>query len=101
MNKELKPTIVYVLASISVICCCFGGLGILFAAPAFIIANKRLKSADGSEYDYKSMNSAKIFALVLLIINGLHLLYTIYFFSNFDYWSEFLEGFREGLESQQ
>ncbi len=98
MEKELKPTIVYVLASISIICCCFGGLGVLLAAPAFIIANNRLKTAEGTEHDYQSMNSAKIFALVMLIINGLYLIYTIYVLSITD-WDVFMEEFTKGLNA--
>jgi hypothetical protein len=99
MNKELKPTIVYVLASISIICCCFGGLGVLLATPAFIIANNRLKTAEGTEHDFQSMKSAKTFALVMLIINGLNLLYSIYYFSITD-WDAIMEQFQNGFENQ-
>ncbi len=98
MNKELKPTIVYVLASVSIICCCFGGLGVLLAAPAFIIANNRLKTAEGTEHDFQSMKSAKTFALVMLIINGLYLMYTIYVFSTLDM-DMFMEEFTKGLNA--
>lgn len=100
MEKELKPTVVYVLSSISIICCCFAGLGVLLAGPAFIIANNKLKTADGTEYGYKSMNSAKTFALVMLIINGLYLLYTIYYFSTGGY-DLFMEEIRKGMEQSQ
>lgn len=99
MEKELKPTVVYVLSSISIICCCFAGLGVLLAGPAFIIANNKLKTADGTEYGYKSMNSAKTFALVMLIINGLCLLYSIYYFSTTD-WDTVLEQYRKSIENQ-
>lgn len=99
MNKELKPTIVYVLSSISIICCCFAGLGILLAGPAYIIANNKLKTADGSEHDFKSMNSAKTFALVMLIINGLYLLWSIYSLATTD-WDVFMEQYRKALEQQ-
>jgi hypothetical protein len=99
MEKELKPTVVYVLSSISIICCCFAGLGVLLAGPAFIIANNKLKTADGTEYGYKSMNSAKTFALVMLIINGLYLLYSIYYFSTTD-WDTVLEQYRKSIENQ-
>ena len=99
MNKELKPTIVYVLSSISILCCCFAGLGVLLAGPAFMIANNKLKTADGTEHDFKSMNSAKTFALVMLIINGLYLLYSIYYFSTTD-WDAIMEQYRNALEQQ-
>ena len=99
MNKELKPTIVYVLSSISIICCCFAGLGILLAGPAFIIANNKLKTADGTEHGYKSMNTAKTFALVMLIINGLYLLWSIYSLATTD-WDVFMEQYKRALEQQ-
>ena len=99
MNKELKPTIVYVLSSISIFCCCFAGLGVLLAAPAYIIANNKLKTADGSEHDFKSMNTAKTFALVMLIINGLYLLWSIYSLATTD-WDVFMEQYRKALEQQ-
>jgi len=99
MNKELKPTIVYVLSSLSILCCCFAGLGILLAGPAFFIASNKLKTADGTEHNYKSMNSAKTFALVMLIINGLYLLYSIYSLATTD-WDVFMEQYRNALENQ-
>ena len=98
MNKELKPTIIYVLSSISIFCS-FAGLGILLAAPAYIIAHNKLKTADGTEYGYKSMNSAKTFALVMLIINGLNLLYTIYVISTSDF-TEVMEQYKRAIENQ-
>ncbi len=99
MNKELKPTIVYVLSSISILCCCFAGLGILLAGPAFLIANSKLKTADGTELGYKSMKSAKTFALVMLIINGLYLLWSIYSLATTD-WDVFMEQYRNALDNQ-
>lgn len=99
MNKELKPTIVYVLSSISILCCCFAGLGILLAGPAFLIANSKLKTADGTELGYKSMKSAKTFALVMLIINGLYLLWSIYSIATGGL-DEFMEAFKQGMENQ-
>ena len=99
MNKELKPTIVYVLSSISIICCCFAGLGVLLAGPAFMIANNKLKTADGTEIGYKSMSSAKTFALVMLIINGLYLIWTIYSLATTD-WDVFMEQYQNALDQQ-
>jgi len=99
MNKELKPTVVYVLSSISIFCCCFAGLGILLAGPAFLIANNKLKTADGTEHGFKSMKSAKTFALVMLIINGLYLLWSIYSIATGGL-DEFIEAFQKGMENQ-
>jgi len=82
-QQKLNPAIVYVLAIIGLLCCCFGGLGVLLAAPAFFIAQSGLKKASLNPDDYdqssvKAMNTAKIVALVILVINVLYLLATIY-----------------------
>lgn len=83
MENRLDPTLVYILSIISFLCCCFGGFGILLAAPAFIIANNKLKEAQANPENYEvssitSMKSAKTIALIALIVNALYLLYTIY-----------------------
>lgn len=82
-QQKLNPTTVYILAIIGLLCCCFGGLGIFLAGPAFLVAQSNLKKvAENPEsYDQSSvraMNTAKTVALVILIINGLFLVYNIY-----------------------
>lgn len=82
-QQKLNPAIVYVLAILGLLCCCFGGLGIILAAPAFFIAQSGLKKASLNPDDYdqssvKAMNTAKIVALVILVINVIYLLMTIY-----------------------
>jgi ABC-type sulfate transport system permease component len=81
--KKLNTTLIYVLSSISLLCCCIAGLGILLALPAYLIANKKLKEAEMNPEEYdpeeiKAMKTAKTFALVATIINGLNLVYSIY-----------------------
>lgn len=81
--KKLNTTLIYVLSSVSLLCCCFLGLGVLIALPSFLIANKKLKEAEEfpDEYeadDVKAMKTAKTFALVALSINGLYFIYSIY-----------------------
>ena len=92
MKKQLNTTTIYVLSIISFLCCCFAGLGTFLALPAFIMANNKVKDAtlnpDDYEGDFNAMNTAKIVALVALIINGLYLLYNIYFFTTTD-WDAF------------
>lgn len=104
MKKELKPTLVYVLSVISILCCCFGGLGFLLAAPAYYIANKKIKDAQLHPEDYdgdiNAMNTAKIVALVALAINVLYLLYTIYLVATGD-WDQATEQFRRAMEEAQ
>lgn len=48
MEKQFNPTVIYVLSIISFLCCCFAGLGIVLALPAFIMANGKLKEAEAN-----------------------------------------------------
>lgn len=103
--KKLNTTLIYVLSSLSILCCCFAGLGILVALPSFLIANKKMKEAEmyPDEYDaedVKQMSNAKTFALVALVINGLYLVYNIYYFTTTD-WDVILEQYKKGIEQYQ
>ncbi len=103
--KKLDTTLIYVLSTFSILCCCFAGLGILFALPSYLIANKRLKNAqlDSENYDsesFSSMSNAKTFALIALIINGLYFVYSIYSIVTTD-WSIFMEEYNKALEGFQ
>ncbi len=103
--KKLNTTLIYVLSSISLVCCCILGLGIVFALPSFIIANNKLKAAqlNPQEYepeDLKAMQTAKTFALVTLIINGLWFLYNVYSLATTD-WDTFMLEFEEQMKQYQ
>lgn len=103
--KKLNTTLIYVLSSVSLLCCCFFGLGIVLALPAFLIANKKLKEAEEfpDEYeaeDVKAMNTAKTFALVALAINGLNLVYSIYSLATTD-WDVFKQQYMDAIEQYQ
>jgi hypothetical protein len=103
--KKLSTTLIYVLSSLSLLCCCFAGLGVLVALPSFLIANKKLKEAYEfpDEYDMedaKGMKTAKTFALVALIINGLYFVYNIYYFATTD-WSLIMEKVQEQMNQIQ
>ena len=98
--KKLNTTLIYVLSSLSLLCCCFFGLGVLVALPSFLIANKKVKEAEqySEEYeidDVKSMKTAKTFAMIALIINGLYFIYSIYS------WDEIMEQIYDALEQYQ
>jgi len=80
-RKKLETTIVYVLAILGFLCCCFGGIGFIFAGIAFFVAQSKLKEAHANPENYENieaMNTAKIVALVVLGINLLYLFYTVY-----------------------
>lgn len=102
MKKQLNTTIVYVLSIVSFLCCCFVGLGVFLAGPAFFMANKGLKEAalNPEEYDQKSVNAmktAKIIAIIALAINGIYLLYNIYVLSTTD-WDVLMQRYNDMLE---
>ncbi|WP_346881452.1 CCC motif membrane protein [uncultured Algibacter sp.] len=104
-QQKLNPTIVYVLAIIGLLCCCFGGLGFILAGIAFIIANSKLNAAKLNPENFepnsvKAMNTAKIIALVILIINVLYLAMSIYRISTVG-WDEMLEQSRQMMEQYQ
>lgn len=103
--EKLNSTSVYVLSIISFICCCFGGLGIFLAGPAFIMANKKLKEAEAAPNRYEpssvnAMKTAKIVALIALIINAVYFLATIYRLTTTD-WNVFIEQYKQILEQSE
>ncbi|WP_111307570.1 CCC motif membrane protein [Confluentibacter sediminis] len=104
-QQKLNPTIVYVLAILGFLCCCFGGLGFILSGIAFIIAYSKLKDAQVNPENYtpesiKAMNTAKIVALITLIINILYLAATIYKIYTIG-WDEMMEQSRQIMEQYQ
>ena len=101
MKKQLNTTLTYVLSIIGLLCCCFGGLGFLLSGPAFIIARNKIKGAtqNHDEFDgnFKAMNTAKIVALIILIINLLYLTYNVYVYSSGGFDDVFIQ-FQEAMK---
>ncbi|MDA9056404.1 CCC motif membrane protein [Flavobacteriaceae bacterium] len=101
MKKQLNTTLIYVLSIFGFLCCCFGGLGFLLSGPAYLVAHNKVKDAsenpDDFEGDINAMNTAKIIALVSLIINLLFFTYILYLFLSgrldelFEVWNEAME----------
>jgi len=80
-KQKLNTTGPYILAILGFLCCCFGGLGIIPAAIAYFMANSKHKLAQANPENYENpnaMKTAKTIALVVMIINALYLLVTIY-----------------------
>ena len=106
MEKErLNPALVYILAIIGLLCCCIGGIGFVLAGAAFFIAQTQIKKATENPEAYdltsvKAMNTAKIVALVILIINILMLIRTIYVISTVG-WDEMSEQMMKAIEEAQ
>jgi hypothetical protein len=106
--KNLNTTLIYVLSIIGLLCCCFGGLGILLSGPALFIANKKIKDAelnpDDYEGDLKAMKTAKTVALIITIINGAFLAYNIYDLASGGFEerqkmiNDIMEGYKQGAQ---
>ncbi|MBD0822897.1 CCC motif membrane protein [Aestuariibaculum marinum] len=104
MKKQLNPTLVYVLSIFGLLCCCFGGLGFVLSLPAFLIANSKVKNAELAPDDYEgnisAMKTAKIVALVILVINILYFVTTIYRIATVG-WDEIMRQSQEIMEQIQ
>ncbi|TCK69051.1 hypothetical protein DFQ05_0562 [Winogradskyella wandonensis] len=107
MEKEkLNPALVYVLAIIGLLCCCFGGLGFILAGAAFFIAHTQLNKVKENPEAYdldsaKAMNTAKIVSLVILIINVLYLLWSLYSIQQMGGWDAYMETVQKMMEEMQ
>ena len=104
MEKQFNPTTIYVLSVISFLCCCIGGLGIILAAPAFIMANNKMKEANANpnefnEATFKAIKTARTVAMIALIINAAYLVYSVYWYST--NWDVFMEEYNRALEQYQ
>ena len=102
-KQKLNSTIVYILAILGFLCCCFGGIGFIFAGIAFFIAHSKLKEAYANPENYDNidgMKTAKIVALVVLIINLLMVIRVIYVISTVG-WDEMMEQSEEMMRQFQ
>ncbi|WP_282043494.1 CCC motif membrane protein [Winogradskyella flava] len=105
-KQRLNPVLVYILAIIGLLCCCFGGLGFILAGAAFLIAHTQIKKvADNPEaFDLDSvkvMKTAKIVALVILVINLLYLCWSIYSIQAMGGWDAYMEQVTKMMEEFQ
>ncbi|WP_242093730.1 CCC motif membrane protein [Aestuariivivens sediminicola] len=104
-QQKLNTTLVYVLAIFGLLCCCFGGLGFILSGIAFYIAHSKLKSVEDAPENFdpssvKAMQTAKIVAMVILIINILYLVMTIYRIATVG-WDEIMSQSQEIMEQMQ
>lgn len=104
-QQKLNPTIVYVLAILGLLCCCFAGLGFILAGIALLIATSKLKTAKLNPENFdpssvKAMSTAKIVALVIFVINILYFVYYIYLISTIG-WDQLIEQSQQMMEQYQ
>lgn len=96
----LKTTSIYILSGLGLLCCCLGGIGIIFSGIAFYMAYSKLKEVELNPEIYdniEGMTTAKTIALILLIINGFFLISSIYNIATAD-WDLVYEQFQQGMQ---
>ena len=107
MEQQKLPnvTISLVLGIISFIaCCCSSGIGgIIFSGIAFFLANKDKKTLDSSEdpsiyTNAGQLNTARIIAIVGLVLGVISLLIGIYQIIAAGGWDAYMEQQREVME---
>ncbi|MGB3151948.1 MAG: CCC motif membrane protein [Maribacter sp.] len=105
MEQQKLPnvTIAVVLGILSFICCCFsaGIGGILLSGIALFLVNKdtKLYSENPEEYsNFSTLKTAKIIAIIGLVIGLVTLLWTIYFIFSIGGWDAYLEQTKDVYE---
>ena len=107
MEQQKLPnvTIAIILAILSYICCCFGGLpGAIIAGIAFfLVRNDENKYKENPELytNYSQLKTAKVLAIIGLVIGVLYLIWTYYQISSMGGWDAYMEKVQEMSEQWQ
>jgi uncharacterized membrane protein len=107
MEQQKLPnvTLGLVLAIVSFLCCCFAGIpGALVAAVAFFILRKdEKKYMENPEIysNYSQLKTAKIVAIIGMVIGVLYFLLSIYNIYQMGGWEAYLEQVQEISEQWQ
>jgi len=89
MEQQKLPnaTLILVFGILSIVtCCCYGVIGLVFGIIALILANKalRLHAENPERYEgAQTVKTAKILAIVGIILSGIYLLMSIWAISFF------------------
>ncbi len=101
--QKHSVVLTYILSGIGLICCCIAGLGFIPAGIAFFIINQKhieLKNNPEAYSNANEIKTARIVALIVLIINVLYFfraMYTIYDVG----WDEMMRQSQEMMEQWQ
>lgn len=106
-KKSLNGGLIYVLSITSIILFCFGGVSIIFAIIALVMANKAQKYYSlnpdlYTEKSFKKVKKGKIIAIIGIVLNVIIIGITIWTLATigWDAWSdEFVRKWNEGLEN--
>ena len=107
MEQQKLPnvTLGLVLAILSFLCCCFAGIpGALVATAAFfILRNDEKKYIENPELysNYSQLRTAKIIAIIGMVIGVLYFLLSIYNIQQMGGWDAYLEKVQEISEQWQ
>lgn len=107
MEQKNLPnvTIALVLAILSFICCCFGGVpGLLLAGIAFFLIKKDEKTyAENPELysNYKTLKTVKTVALIGMILGALYFFYTLWSINQMGGWEGYMERVNEMMEQYE
>jgi len=81
MKTQLISLPVFILSFTSLVCACFGGIGLVFSIVALYIANQKIKQAYHNPLGYSgslgTMKLAKISAIISLAVNLFYLAYSL------------------------
>ena len=104
MEQQKLPnvTLALVLAILSFLCCCIGGLpAVLLSGIAFFLLNndeKKYRENPGMYSNYSQLKTAKTVAIIALIIGLLYFIYIWYSISQMGGWEGYMEKVREMTE---
>ncbi len=107
MEQKNLPnvTIALVLAILSFICCCFGGVpGLLLAGIAFFLIKKDEKTyAENPELysNYKTLKTVKTVAIIGMILGALYFFYTLWSINQMGGWDGYMERVNEMMEQYE
>lgn len=104
MEQQKLPnvTIAIVLAILSFICCCFGGIpGVVMAGIAFFLIRKdeiRYRENPEGYSNYSQLKTAKIIAIIGIVLGVLYFIWTYYQIAQMGGWDAYMEKSREMME---
>ena len=107
MDQQKLPnvTLAIILAILSYLCCCFGGLpgAVLAAISFFLVRSDEKKYMENPELysNYSQLKTAKILAIIGLVLGILYMFYSIYNIQSMGGWDAYMEKVQEMSEQWQ
>lgn len=104
MEQQKLPnvTLAIVLAILSFICCCFGGIpGAIMAGIAFFLVRadeKKYQQNPELYSNYSQLKTARIIAIIGLVLGVLYFMWTYYQIAQMGGWDAYMEKSREMME---